>query len=78
MNIWTVIENLYPDLEFYRDYEVFDSWDWKWQVLLWHNKEIEEPSQELLKNTWNEISIKIEIWQKLTRMKEIRSKLIEL
>jgi len=57
MNIGQTINKLYPTLEFWSDFEVFD--EWNWQELKWYNTEITEPTTEELETAW--VTVEAEI-----------------
>jgi len=53
MNIWESILHLYPNLEFWPDFEVIDNWTWP--VLTWYNTTIPQPTQTELETAWAEV-----------------------
>ena len=55
MEITLAIKYIYPDLEFWTDFEVLDDNQWEWPYIKWYNKDIIQPTQEELLSAWVEV-----------------------
>jgi len=56
------------------DYEVVDNSDGKWPVLVWYNKELNQPTQEELRSAWVEVEKKLKLEElKKQKSEEINS-----
>ncbi len=59
MEIALAIQNIYPTLIRWTDYEVMDDNQWEWDYIKWLNPEIPQPTQEELETAW--VTVEAEI-----------------
>lgn len=69
MDINKSIKKIYPELEFDKDFIVFDNSDGKGQQIKWLNKKVKQPTKAELEKAWIEVEkeIKAEQIDKETR-----------
>lgn len=52
MRIPETIKHILPNLEFWEDYVVCNNSDWKWDYIIWYNKEVAQPTEVELLEGW--------------------------
>lgn len=67
MNLIESILQIYPTLQFNRDFVIEDHWNWP--ILTWLNEEIKQPTQSELDSAW----IIVQQEQEIIKLKKQRS-----
>ena len=76
MNITLSVLRLYPQLMFWVDFIVEDTWNWA--EFKWYNKDIKQPTEQELQLAWNEILTEQEINKYKTEKKEAIEKIASI
>lgn len=61
MNISQSINKIYPELEFDKDFIVFDNSDGKGQQIKWLNKEVKQPTKTQLEKAWIKVEKELKV-----------------